>query len=143
MLDTHALDLAIRRITLTVGEAGHRDAERAFAEVFGLASDPVVDGRWRCLRALGGGQCLRRSKGVPCDGCEHGASVLDHVALWRRPGSRRRPTVLTSQPYGGDIARAHRLAEMFGLSVLVSRDLSWHMPGVTTLLVFDADGVIS
>lgn len=141
MRDDRALSLAISRVALTAGTEGHRDAERAFGYVFGLVPATTFKRRHRCLRALSGDRC-RRGPYSSCDGCDPPRNVFDHVALWRRPDESR-TTVLTSQPYGGGIYQARQLARKFDLSLLVSRELSWHAPGATTLLVFDAAGVIS
>jgi len=138
MTDLGLLRAAIGDVAIE-GDAAHHLAAERFGEAFGLVRMPYSR---VCLAKLAGQRCPRNVlRGERCAGCDLGIKIIDHTAAWKRPHDRR-ASVLTSQPYGPDVDAAARIAEQFGMSLMVDASLSWHFPGATTLVVFDAQGVI-
>lgn len=101
-----------------------------------------ITGR-RCLLRLVGRRCMAGAgpggDNTPCDGCAWPLRVLDHVSMWKHSDDS---LVMVSQPYAADIQEAKRVAEAHGLALLVSDELSWHLPGATTLLMFGRQEVV-
>lgn len=137
MTDLRLLRAAIGDVVIEGDPARHRAAEE-FGKAFGLVR---ANTSRICLARLTSNPCPRgTAQGGRCGGCGLGTSTIDHTAVWRRPYEAK-PSVMTSQPHGSG-GYAEQLANRFGLSLMVDPSLSWHSPGSTTLLVFDAQGAI-